>query len=112
MSEPCPICGESDCDRTYPLMLARWAEGRDREHWRRVHDRQVPPLRTQVMNAAKSAARFVARGLPVVSADERARRLAICQSCPDFQDGRCLHCGCRVAAKDWLGTERCPINRW
>jgi hypothetical protein len=38
MTDPCPICGGTGC-RTYDLMLVRWLSGRDRDHWRRVHDR-------------------------------------------------------------------------
>jgi hypothetical protein len=37
MTDPCPICGGTGC-RTYDLMLVRWLSGRDRDHWRRVHD--------------------------------------------------------------------------
>jgi hypothetical protein len=38
MIDPCPICGGTGC-RTYDLMLVRYLSGRDRDHWRRVHDR-------------------------------------------------------------------------
>jgi len=44
MNDACPICGVVGCTRSYPLMLARWAAGRDREHWRRIHDEiDAPP---------------------------------------------------------------------
>lgn len=38
MTTPCPICGGDSC-RGYDLMWVRWLSGRDRDHWRRVHDR-------------------------------------------------------------------------
>jgi hypothetical protein len=38
MTHPCPICGGTGC-KTYDLMLVRYLSGRDRDHWRRVHDR-------------------------------------------------------------------------
>jgi hypothetical protein len=33
----CPICDGDGC-RTYPLMVARWAAGKDRVHWLKIHD--------------------------------------------------------------------------
>lgn len=44
MTDPCPICGEIDCGGVvYALMVERYAAGRDREHWRRIHDRADAP---------------------------------------------------------------------
>lgn len=41
-----------------------------------------------------------------------AKRLEICRTCPDLQNGMCAQCGCFAevrAAKKRLG---CPIGRW
>lgn len=62
--EPCPICGVVDCGGViYPHMVSRFLAGKDREHWRRIHDRvggTVPPVHeTSPEDAALQA--YVAR---------------------------------------------------
>jgi hypothetical protein len=37
--DACSICGEADCKGTvYPHMVREYRAGRNREHWRRIHD--------------------------------------------------------------------------
>lgn len=40
-----------------------------------------------------------------------ARRLA-CESCDQWDHGRCKACGCFTWAKTRLKSERCPLRRW
>lgn len=41
MNEPCPICGVVDCKGfVYSYMVSEYAAGRNRGHWRRIHDRE------------------------------------------------------------------------
>ncbi len=36
----CTICNKPECPgKTYPLMVERFAAGRDVDHWRATHDR-------------------------------------------------------------------------
>lgn len=81
----------------------------------------LPPLVEQAKSAAEAVGRVVAaavRGEPIRASDEEhARRLAICKACEYYRDGRCLKCGCVMAWKSRLATERCPLeppkwNRW
>lgn len=46
------------------------------------------------------------------SGEEYARRLALCRTCDDLQNGMCVQCGCFAevrAAKRKLG---CPLEKW
>jgi hypothetical protein len=76
---------------------------------------QYPPALTQIRSAAAAATRAVTAavtGKPVlVSAEERARRQAICDACPEYDAtrGRCTKCGCG-GVKLALATERCPLE--
>lgn len=94
------------------LMAGRWSNGP-----RAAPAGVRPPsgLLT-AMNAGGAAARMgaaVVRGKPVVAAADLAeRRVATCIECPYFRAGRCARCGCFVALKAKLVTERCPLGRW
>jgi hypothetical protein len=75
-----------------------------------------PPLATQAGNALSALGRVVANaviGQPVVvSAEEQARRLAICASCPEYdaEQARCQICGCYARFKARLASEHCPLE--
>jgi hypothetical protein len=73
-----------------------------------------PPLATQAGNAIGSMARFVASGFAVATAEEQARRLAICHLCPEYDAirVRCRKCGCRVRLKARIASDRCPLSKW
>ena len=119
----CPICGRAGCV-TYPLMLERFAAGRDVEHWTRIHDQlngiapSYPPLLEQLGNAAAAAGRLIGAAVTgqavAVSQEEQDRRLAICGGCEQFdpQQGRCRKCGCVGRWKSQLATEQCPLGKW
>jgi hypothetical protein len=97
------------CDDSHPDHAA---------HRRRVVDlatgKEFPSLATEAANAAKAIGRVVsaiALGEPVSCSDEeQARRLAICQGCEQYLDGRCLICGCVAAWKTRMMTEHCPLT--
>jgi hypothetical protein len=42
----------------------------------------------------------------------QGQRFLFCQTCPYHQDGLCTTCGCLVAAKISLNSEKCPRNYW
>lgn len=76
----------------------------------------MPPLRTQAGNALKAAGRVVkagccGRAVVARQAVIEARR-AVCEGCEKNRDGRCLECGCVLAAKQRLATEVCPLGLW
>lgn len=77
---------------------------------------QFPPVATQINNAGKAVAKVVGnivKGInPIVSKAEQDARLAICNVCPQFKDGRCLKCGCVAKLKTRLTSQHCPIGSW
>ena len=81
---------------------------------------QTPPTTLELAaNYAKSTARWVKAGRPVVSEYEFFRRLEICKACehvrlkPDGAMKMCAKCGCRQKKLEWA-TEKCPDTppRW
>ena len=44
--------------------------------------------------------------------DQSAERLEICHTCPQYNDGRCLQCGCSMQLKTQLSTAHCPLRKW
>jgi hypothetical protein len=66
----------------------------------------------------KSAAVFVAAGMPRASVEEIEQRLGICNACPSFDKdgyggmGKCNVCGCNMEVKSVMATEACPEGRW
>ena len=41
-----------------------------------------------------------------------AARRAACESCDQWDHGRCKSCGCYTYAKTRLRSEKCPIGKW
>lgn len=74
---------------------------------------ESPPLAEQAGHLAGAVVRFVASGLEVTTAEERARRSSICIGCEEFvQPGRCKICGCKLGLKIKMKSEGCPIGKW
>ncbi len=90
----------------------------------RREEPSLPPLGRQIAGLAGAVGRAaVARGTgrPVVAPPEVIEaRTAICRACDHYRasDGRCggrkTGCGCFVAIKSTLASERCPLDppRW
>lgn len=85
-----------------------------------IRPKKEPPLPSKgvmMANAAKSLLKTAAatlKGNPKLTKEEAAARLAICNSCEFFRhsDQRCGKCGCYMAIKTYLKSEKCPVNRW
>lgn len=93
-------------------------DAESRERYRRVVERSAAPaypsLLTQAGNAATAAVRFAASGFARVDQAEYDRRRSICAGCEYFDAAseRCRKCGCPLATKPWLKSERCPVGKW
>ncbi len=80
---------------------------------------QLPSAAEIVAHGVAAFGRWVAAGLPIVSAELRKARGAQCAVCPFWDPwarwglGTCHHaaCGC-TQLKWWLATERCPAGKW
>jgi len=75
-------------------------------------EKSLPSLLTQAGNLAMAGVDAVASGFKLRSSEEQAACLAICRDCPLYQDGRCTECGCFVAAKVKLFSQKCPLEKW
>jgi hypothetical protein len=63
--------------------------------------------------AGARVAKATATGQKVlVSAEEKERRLAICNACEHLKNGSCELCGCVASWKTKLATESCPVAKW
>ncbi len=47
-----------------------------------------------------------------VSKPVQKQRLSICLECEHAVIGLCDICYCPLAAKSWVASEKCPINKW
>jgi hypothetical protein len=73
-----------------------------------------PSIVAMAANLASTAAAFAASGFELADDAEKARRLAICHACPDFDagQGRCRLCGCFAEVKVRVGVAGCPAGKW
>ena len=39
-------------------------------------------------------------------------RLSLCLKCEKAKLGICTVCFCPLAAKSWIASEKCPIDKW
>lgn len=51
------------------------------------------------------------RGL-LATPEEAKRRLDICETCPNYREGRCILCGCFMKNKAHLQLADCGANNW
>lgn len=49
---------------------------------------------------------------PFTNHKKRKKKISICMSCEDFEDGKCLRCGCYMKFKTWFKKAKCPIGKW
>lgn len=71
-----------------------------------------PSLLDKAKSLAVATARHIAGGMKSVDADEKNRRLQICQTCEFFRQGVCSRCGCTCSVKAGWASEHCPIGKW
>jgi hypothetical protein len=91
--------------------------------------REAPATGDLLHDAAVALALWAKAGFAVVDEPTYLCRIAACQACPDFvqppetllyrmagappgERRICRHCGCLVAQKARLQSERCPAGRW
>jgi len=77
-----------------------------------------PTVAQMALSFFKSAAVFVAAGMPRASLQDIEKRLDFCRYCQHFDDeaysgmGRCNVCGCNMEIKSVMATEECPLGKW
>jgi len=77
-----------------------------------------PTVAQMALNFFKSAAVFVAAGMPRASLQDIEKRLDFCRYCVHYDEsgykgmGKCEVCGCNMEIKSVMATEECPIGKW
>jgi hypothetical protein len=77
-----------------------------------------PGIGQMALSFFRSAAVFVAAGMPRAPLDEIEHRLTVCSTCPQFDPsgyggmGKCNVCGCNMEVKSVMATEACPEGKW
>jgi hypothetical protein len=77
-----------------------------------------PSVMTVIGNALGAASRAAANALhgrPIfVAQAQRDANMTVCETCDRFDPvaQKCLECGCFLAYKPWLKTEKCPLGKW
>jgi hypothetical protein len=63
---------------------------------------------------ARAATRHLTHGMPTVTDEVKAKRLALCVVCEHYNAvrGSCNKCGCILKTKTSWALERCPIGKW
>jgi len=117
----CPIAGLCIAESPGQAFACKFADGSDAERlWLVGQSAKLqgkppadyPPLVAQAGSLAKAVGRFVASGLQRVDDDAYRARLAICQSCDqyDADQKRCRLCGCKTSIKLRMASEHCPLD--
>lgn len=77
-----------------------------------------PSIAQMAKSFFKSAAVFVAAGMPRASVEQIEQRLGTCRACEHYDPeayaglGRCNVCGCNMEVKSVMATEACPKGKW
>jgi len=73
-----------------------------------------PSTKTKISKALEHAAEVLSSPTKVfVSREEKARRLAICNSCPfQIEGARCKFCGCKCDKLVAFAATKCEAKKW
>lgn len=111
--ELCPECTANHLDPCAACPHGKWGP------YVRCEPDLPPPLALAANFGKAIASEAVAtvQGVPKISAEQAASRLAICQACSDWfrpSDQRCAHpsCGCFLREKTTWRAQRCPAGKW
>ena len=72
----------------------------------------APSLASRTWDLVASLAAFVCDGCQLVSKDEYAARLTVCDSCLSRKGNWCRACGCHLSLKAKGRAFRCPEGKW
>lgn len=77
---------------------------------------KFPTLTKQAANIGLSLFNVVTQALKTgqVKADNKTieDRVNKCQGCEHLKESRCSQCGCFIALKAGLKSEKCPLEKW
>lgn len=72
----------------------------------------TPGILAKILGFTVAAAKHFAAGMPTVTAEVQASRLAICQACEHYEADRdaCTRCGCGMTLKVSWAESQCPLD--
>jgi hypothetical protein len=71
----------------------------------------VKPV-NMVAQVVGSIRRWAESGFAMADKETVKQRTATCRACDRLDGLRCKECGCMIAAKVRLATDKCPLNKW
>lgn len=75
--------------------------------------KKSPSMVKKAKNYAKTMARWVKAGRPIVSVKVFADRLVICGGCESLKGYECMECGCPMDSKAKMNIDKlCELNKW
>ncbi len=69
-------------------------------------------LLTKATNFAKAKAEHIISGKKDTPKEKLALQLNVCENCDNLFDDECLICGCIIALKAKMATQKCPLGKW
>jgi len=77
-----------------------------------MSDKEVFSMAKGFTKAMIKEAKAVVNNEPKLEESETESRLAICNQCKYFLNGKCSKCKCFMKLKTKLRTASCPIGKW
>jgi hypothetical protein len=75
--------------------------------------KKSPSMLKKAKNYAKTMARWIKAGRPIVELRELASRLSICGGCASLKGYECTECGCPMDSKAKMNIDKlCELNKW
>jgi hypothetical protein len=74
--------------------------------------KSVPGFLTKAFTYAKAMVKHTANGRKSTSEEGIKSRMDLCLVCPSRNYDICGECGCPLAAKTAIASEKCPLNKW
>lgn len=98
----CHFCVKFETDDRYRRL---WSGRRQRFKWTSLR---------RFYSFLRAITRHALAGFPTVNPLIRARRMATCRACPQFNAKRqsCKKCGCALKLKTAWKLETCPLSKW
>ena len=77
---------------------------------------KFPSIAEQAKNVSLSLFNVMTQALKtghvLATQDEIESRITKCKACEFLKDNRCSKCGCYIALKSGLKSEKCPLGVW
>ena len=74
--------------------------------------KDFPPIPDMIRTLSHDMMGWAKDGFKTSDESEATRRLAICDTCENYKEERCLLCGCFMKAKVMVSVASCPSAKW